>query len=940
MLVASAIASSMILSITLMGGLWPFGGDGEPDRRDTIGGLKQRDVELRQAPPVEDAATRAREQYRKFLELSDAHPSLQMEAMRRLGDLNLAAGEEANFEGFDADQGFYREAVKLYVALLESNPDYSHADRILYQLARTYEAVGEPAQALTTLDRLVAAYPDSGFFDEAQFRRGEILFMDKRFPEAESAYAAVIATGGESIFYEQALYKHGWASFKQSEHARSLDSFMDLLDLRLAGAPAMSGTEVLERMSRPERELVDDTFRVLSITFSYLDGFNSIEEMLTRRGGVYYVDLLYAGLGDLFLDKERYIDAAETYADFVARDPTHPRSPGMQIRVVEAYTLAKFPSLVLDAKRDYVDLYGLDSAFWDGRALGEWPEVVGHLKENLTDLAAFDHARAQERGDTAAYERAAGLYRRYLAYFPDDPDSAQRNFLLAEILFALARFDEATSEYLHTAYDYGPHEKDAEAGYAALIAAKKFETGLAGDKKAAWRAASFDNALRFADAFPAHEKSAAVLTNVAEELFRNGSLERAVQVAGLVITMQPPADMELERTAWTVIAHSRFDMQQYAQAEQAYQHLQSMPIDDAETRAEFNERIAASVYRQAGQAQAAGDVEGAVAHFLRVGAVQPGSDFVPNAVYDAAALLITSRKWTEAADVLEQFRADFPGHDFSDDVTRKLAVAYEELGRFMQAGVEYERIAGLESADYDVRREALWRAAELYEEGGAVDEQRRVYGAIVMRYPEPMSESIEARMRLADLASTAGDGTARGEWLQSIIDTDAKAGAGRTDRSRTLAARASLELAGPARDAFLHAKLTHPLEASLARKKERMEHALAAYGRTADYGVAEVTTAASFEIADLYYQFSKDLIESERPSELSAEELEQYDILLEEQAFPFEEQAIEIFAANADRAAEGIYDEWVRKSFSRLAELMPARYDKPERSETLVARLD
>jgi hypothetical protein len=79
---------------------------------------------------------------------------------------------------------------------------------------------------------------------------------------------------------------------------------------------------------------------------------------------------------------------------------------------------------------------------------------------------------------------------------------------------------------------------------------------------------------------------------------------------------------------------------------------------------------------------------------------------------------------------------------------------------------------------------------------------------------------------------------------------------------------------------------------------------------------------------------------SERPDSLTEEELEQYDILLEEQAFPIEEQAINIFGANADRAAEGIYDQWVRKSFARLAELMPARFAKSERSESLVALLD
>jgi hypothetical protein len=85
---------------------------------------------------------------------------------------------------------------------------------------------------------------------------------------------------------------------------------------------------------------------------------------------------------------------------------------------------------------------------------------------------------------------------------------------------------------------------------------------------------------------------------------------------------------------------------------------------------------------------------------------------------------------------------------------------------------------------------------------------------------------------------------------------------------------------------------------------------------------------------------SSDLMASDRPGSLGPEELEQYEILLEEQAFPFEEQAIDIFAANADRAADGIYDKWVRMSFSRLAELMPARYAKTERSETVVAQLD
>ena len=118
-----------------------------------------------------------------------------------------------------------------------------------------------------------------------------------------------------------------------------------------------------------------------------------------------------------------------------------------------------------------------------------------------------------------------------------------------------------------------------------------------------------------------------------------------------------------------------------------------------------------------------------------------------------------------------------------------------------------------------------------------------------------------------------------------------------------------------------------------------MEDVIEAYTSASDYGVAEVTTAATFRLGEVYEQFSSDLMASDRPRELAADALEQYEILLEEQAYPFEEKAIDLYKANTDRAADGVYDEWVRNSFERLAGLMPARYAKKERSEDVVTAL-
>ncbi len=934
----------MIVNILLMGWLWPFGDtDDAHDDEMTIKSLESQVVELDANSVVPDGAARARAQYQKFLSLSSGHPGMRVEAVRRLADLNLEAAEEAQANNAAAalTEKFYEEAIVLYQELLDAFPDYSQTDQVLYQLARAFESIGEVEEALAVLDQLVIHFPSSSRIDEVQFRRAEIQFVGKRYFEAEQAYAAVVALGDNSDYYEQSLYKRGWALFKQGNNEESLASFLMLLERRLELRQSQDTVGMFDGMSRPERELIEDSFRVLSITFSYLDGVASIDRYLDQNGDIHFSNLLYSGLGDLYLDKERFTDAADAYSGFVTRQPAHSRSPFLQVQAIEAHTLGRFPSLVLESKRRFVELYGLSGTYWVDRDIIDFPLVAQHLKDNLNDLASYDHALAQESGEPEAYERAAEWYRSYLQYFPDDPDSARRSFLLAEILFESNQFAEASKEYLRAAYYYGDHELAAEAGYAAILAGREHEKLIADEPaRQAWHAEYIEHSLKFAAQFPQHEQAASLLTAVSEELFSAGDLEHAVEVAGLVVTLQPPASTDLERIAWKVMAHAQFDLELFAKAEQAYVRLSTYPPVEGDDPDELEQRIAASIYRQAEQQRAGGNVDEAVAHFMRVSAAAPSAGIIPNATYDAAALLISSQRWSEAVVVLEQFRASWPEHAFASDVTRKLAVAHLNAGQFSRAAAEFEQIARLEGAGEEIHREAIWQAADLYEKTGNMKELRRVYEEIVQRYPYPLSESIEARLQLADLAEDAGDIAERSRWLKNIVAADAAAGTARTDRSKYLAARATLELAEPLRDSFIEARLTIPLKKSLQVKRNRMELALAAYGNAVDYGVAEVTTASTFEIADLYYVLSQHLMGSQRPSELNAEEIEQYDILLEEQAFPFEEQAIELYEMNAARTADGVYDEWVRSSYARLAELMPGRYAKSERGEHLVARMD
>ena len=324
---------------------------------------------------------------------------------------------------------------------------------------------------------------------------------------------------------------------------------------------------------------------------------------------------------------------------------------------------------------------------------------------------------------------------------------------------------------------------------------------------------------------------------------------------------------------------------------------------------------------------------------MRLGQAVPDSVIRATAEYDAAAALINLEAWDRAAGVLEGFRRDYPDSEFADDVTQKLAVSYLNSGRGVEAAREFERIAVAATSSEEVRREALWKAADLYRDSAAISSEQRVLGDIIARYPNPITESIEGRVRLVEIFRSQGDQAAVTAALEGIVQVDATAGAQRTERTRFLAAKASLELAEPVLRRFTVVKLNQPLADSMKLKRSLMEDVIEAYTAAADYGVAEVTTAATFHLGDVYEKFARDLMESERPADLDAAALEQYELLLEEQIFPFEEKAIDLYKANADRAPDGVYDEWVRNSFDRLASLMPARYAKMERSEDVVTAL-
>jgi tetratricopeptide (TPR) repeat protein len=830
------------------------------------------------------------------------------------------------------------EAIALYKKLLVKYPNYERNDQVLYQLSRAYEELGMVEEAMKVMTQIVRDYPRSRYFDEVEFRIGEYYFTRKKFLDAEDAFKAIVNIGPGSAYFELALYKLGWTYYKQEMYEDSLHRFIALLDHKIK-----TGYDFENPKDPLEHKRIEDTYSVISLAFSNLGGAEAVNGYFNKFGRRAYEVNVYGNLGEYYLDKRRYSDAAVTYKAFVKQNPYHKVAPHYDTRVIDIYKKGGFPKLVIDSNKEFVVNYGLKSPYWSHHDIKAFPEVVGYVKTSLKELANHYHALYQEKklekNKPENFQEAMRWYREFLASFPKETESPAINYQMAELLLENNSFGEAAVEFERTAYDYPTHDKAAEAGYSAVYAHRKNLSEVNATDKDKVKQEVIRSSLKFAETFPSHEKAPLVMGSAIEDIFVMKNYAQAVTSSRRLLVLFPHAVQPIRRTTWLILANSSFELANFADAEEGYQQVLAMTADNDKARPDLVESLAASIYKQGEQANQKADYKTAAMHFLRVAKAAPTSTIKPAADYDGAVALIQLKDWDRAAEVLTSFRAGYPGHKLQTEVTKKMAFVYREAGKFALAAAEYERIE-TETKDPALRSAALQIAGDLYVQAKEPDKALVVYRRYLSYFPKPLDMALENRFKIAGILKTRGDSAAYQAELKTIVSADAGGGAERTDRTRYLGASSLLILTEPVFETFAQIKLVKPFDQNLAKKKTALKQVKDGFENILRYEIGETTAAATYYLAEMYYNFNRSLVESERPADLEGDEKEQYELALEDQAFPFEEKAIDVHQKNTELITLGIYNAWVAKSFDKLAKLVPARYAKFEESSSYTETFD
>ncbi len=769
------------------------------------------------------------------------------------------------------------------------------ADSIRYALGYALYDQGDIGEAIAVFEEITRNYPDSDYLLEVSFRLGEFYFETGQMGVALDNYKRIL-DHPLSIFYEKGMYKSGWIHYKLDDYGEAVKAFMVVADRTWEGELKKGG-------------LFEESISSMVMTLSHIKDMEKVIELISAEDYRGYTPLVLTNLGDRLIDETRYKDALFVYNKLPELFPDDPGSPFLYEKIAELYDVyMDDDASALGARWNLIKNFNPATDWYKKNYPGGSKEIDDLLSKTMVDISKTYHLRGKKGKSIDDLNMAIEGYRIFLVSFPDSPEVKEMNLLLAEALFDAGRYPEAVMEYEKSAMQYEDVAQRGEIIYSALLTYEIIFSDEASDKG------------------KTVESAKELLDNYRSDVTKSGKLEtvlfRISNMYGKIeeYTKAREVIMPLTRLKDPVPAYKRL-AELYllegnlASAEDSYLNLVRKSDDPV-----FRDRLSTLRYKMAEEYLKAGEFKEAEDKFDQSFAAHPGGKVGESALMKLGLIYLKNNEIGKLRSIAYKAAKAYPGSGGG-------AMLFVEAGR-------------------DIEKEDPLKAAELYDEASSVspnpqdagnlllaaasiyDEKKKYVKAerLLKRYVGMSGISTEkkadALYRLAEVQLKMEKQDRGIDTLRALLNMKGKV-------DKQIIVRANLLLLKGRRNTYLNVKLTQPFEKTLMEKTTLLNGLLKDYSALAREKVAILLPEIFFHMGTALEDFRSALIEAERPGDLTPEELDEYKFLLEEKAYPYEEQAVKAYTRSLKIGRKnGVFDEWVEKSLDRLADLRPALYKR------------
>jgi len=804
----------------------------------------------------------------------------------------------------------FQAAREAYDAFLEAFPDSKHQAEVLYNLAYSYEEEGDLDRAVSLYDELALTSPTAAFAPEIFLRLGEHTFETNRFNKAIEYYEKVLALG-DTPQYEKALFKLGWSRYAMDQFEEAEESFAQVLALHT------------KRTEDRQGDLYQESLEILAKILSETGGATALEAFLKARKSPAYGLDLSVQLGAYFQETARYGEAIDTYREILDTYPHASQAPFVEQSLVESLKTEKRSAEAEGLQASMIDRYGSGTA-WD--QANQDPDlrrqVDGILREALNQELLAHHKLARKTKDPKEYEKTIALYQKMLAYFPEGEKAYETRFLFAECLYESGRLEQAASQYEQVA------NVETFARYRDKAASKRIQCleALRADERidVDTLLVAYQDYLRMD---PESEKAIPILFKQGEILFNAGRYSQSALIFREIIETHPKHKDVLR--AWILELEALFEGGQYETLELRARDLEQQPFDLTEKQKNRTEHLLRfAQFQQARADQEAGSYLLAAERFERLVEEAPQIEIAPDALFNAAICYEKAGDPSKAAACHEKIVLYYPSSEhYADSLLAPLA-HYEKTEQWDRLLLHLEKLYQKDPRS-PLAKETLYKLGKRFYRNENYLKARQIFTRYAQHYPTDTSRKLEIAYLEALMSEAEGHTQDAMQGYRRFLKAYGKAKA--SEPSLTVdplyLATARFRTLDPVYAEYLSVQLKAPLRKNLARKQSLLDRVVSGYMETVKSGAGEYALASAFRVGEAYQDFWKSLLTSEMPRGLSEEEKRVYQELLKEQGAPYREKALTSYEVTLKKAQDkGVFNEWVLKTYNRLASLDPDRY--------------
>lgn len=767
------------------------------------------------------------------------------------------------------------------------------ADAIQYVIGFALYEHGKREEAAKLFEELVKTYPKSDYLLEVNFRLGEFYYETGQMGEALEAYKRVL-NYRQSIFYEKALYKIGWIYYKLDDFVKSADSFIAIVDMKWSAEGKQDG-------------LTEEAVSCAVMGLAHFKETKQSLDFLKGKGGKRYMPAIMMQFGEKLAEDTRFEGAILVYKTIEEWFPENPDLPFIYERIAFVYDRMADDNGALAADWASIHKFNPGTAWYSKIYPNGFEKVDALLSKKMVAVSKKYHISGKKEKRPEYLERAIEGYRIFLSSYPAAAEVKNINLLLGEALFDAKRYAEAAEDYKKAAVLYPPGAERGEIVFSALLAYEVifYQSGN-GDKEAV-------------------EAAASVLRSYEPDLAKNGKLEDATYKLADMFTQAGAYDKARESIAPLMkgknatLASQRTAELYLKENNLAAAEVVYAKLVEKQGPQVFNEALASIRYKMAEEHAKGGRFKDATAKFNEAFSTLPGSRV------GEAALVKLGYLYLQKKDI-----------DSLEEVSGRIVKNYPDSKETLPLMVDTGR---------GIEREEPLRAARIYEGASSVTRDRDVAIKLVLaaamlyegNREYQKAETLFKRYIEEGKASVAGEADVRLRLGSTQMRMGKKEGVENLNRVVALEGKVEDALVGKARlllleekeSVYLGLRLTQPFEETLQKKTELLDGLLKDYSQVAKHKVPELLPEVFSRMGTALENFKEAMIQSERPGGMTKQELEEYSFLLEERAYPYEEQAVKAYEKGLTAGGRNrINNEWVDKSLKRLATLRPALYKR------------